>query len=98
MNEYFNEALEDVELLEIMLDRYGRDNLISIVNEIQDALDAQEEELDPNLQYTMDARTWAAEFCKIFNKLHGFEVDEGWIISWMANAIMCGYDHASKVR
>jgi len=78
MDTYLKEALEDVESLEIMLERYGRDNLISIVNEIQDTLDAQEEELNPNLQDTMDARTWAEEFCKAFSKIHGFAVDEGW--------------------
>lgn len=41
----------------------------------------------------MDAKVWAEEFVK----LHGG--DEGLMLSWFANAIMCGHDHAgSKVE
>jgi len=36
-----------------------------------------------------DARVWAREFCR----MTGFP-DEGWALSWFANAIMCGYDNA----
>jgi len=44
---------------------------------------------DINLVRTMDARAWAAEFMKIT----GGTVDEQTMISWFANAIMCGWDH-----
>jgi hypothetical protein len=49
-----------------------------------------------NLHQTMDARVWAAEFCATFRKVHPEQPcpDEGWILGWMANAIMCGWDHA----
>jgi hypothetical protein len=49
-----------------------------------------------NLHQTMDARVWAAEFCATFRKVHPDQPcpDEGWILGWMANAIMCGWDHA----
>jgi hypothetical protein len=42
-----------------------------------------------NLVRTMDARMWAAEFMRIT----GGTVDEQTMISWFANAIMCGWDH-----
>jgi hypothetical protein len=42
-----------------------------------------------NLVRTMDARVWAAEFMRIT----GGTVDEQTMISWFANAIMCGWDH-----
>jgi len=44
---------------------------------------------DINLVRTMDARAWAAEFMRIT----GGTVDEQTMISWFANAIMCGWDH-----
>jgi hypothetical protein len=44
----------------------------------------------PNeLLSTMDASIWAKRFCEAT----GFQ-DEAWALSWMANAIMTGYDHA----
>jgi len=42
-----------------------------------------------NLVRTMAARVWAAEFMRIT----GGTVDEQTMISWFANAIMCGWDH-----
>ena len=42
------------------------------------------------LSQTMDAAIWAEEFVR----LHGG--DEGLMLSWFANAIMCGYDHAKR--
>lgn len=48
------------------------------------------------LPASFDARDWASEFVEIFTKLHpGVEIDEGWMISWFANALMCGYDTAT---
>jgi len=40
---------------------------------------------------SFDARDWAKEFCKIA-KTHGHELDEDWMVSWFANALMRGYD------
>jgi hypothetical protein len=40
-----------------------------------------------------DASKWAAEFCKIARD-HGHDLDEGWMITWFANAI----EHSYQVR
>ena len=48
-----------------------------------------------NLHGTTDASVWAKEFCRIAKTL-GHDLDEGWMISWFANAIMTGYDKAPK--
>lgn len=46
------------------------------------------------------AQDWAKAFCKVANE-HGFKdakgepVDEGWMISWFANALMRGFDEGS---
>jgi len=40
---------------------------------------------------TMDGVVWAKEFCRIT----GF-TDEGWAIAWFCNAIMAGYDEATR--
>ena len=54
-------------------------------------------EMVKSLHEDMDASRWAREFIKIFAGLHeGCELDEGWIIGWFANAIMCGYDEANR--
>ncbi len=41
---------------------------------------------------SFDARDWAAAFCKIA-KTHGHDLDEEWMVTWFANALMRGYDH-----
>ena len=46
---------------------------------------------------SMDARDWAAHFCKIangfgFKDSEGNPIDEGWMTSWFANALMRGFD------
>jgi hypothetical protein len=53
---------------------------------------------------SFDAQDWAAAFCKVANA-HGFRdakgepIDEGWMISWFANALMRGYDeHVRNAR
>ena len=46
--------------------------------------------LDP-YSLGMDAAKWATEFCKIA-KGHGLDIDEGWMITWFANAIMVSHD------
>lgn len=48
---------------------------------------------------SFDARDWAAAFCKIATNLgykdpEGKPIDEGWMISWFANALMRGHDEA----
>lgn len=51
---------------------------------------------------SFDAKDWAEAFCKIATSLgykdaDGKPVDEGWMISWFANALMRGFDeHASR--
>lgn len=39
-----------------------------------------------------DAAKWAAAFCQHAKKLHGIDLDEGWMIGWFANAIEHSYD------
>jgi hypothetical protein len=47
---------------------------------------------------SFDARDWAAAFCKIAKK-HGHDIDEEWMVTWFANALMRGYDeHASRSK
>lgn len=46
---------------------------------------------------SFDAADWAKAFCKVANNLgyadkDGKPVDEAWMISWFANALMRGYD------
>ena len=51
---------------------------------------------------SFDARDWAESFCKIATALGykdtlGAPIDEGWMTTWFANALMRGYDeHAGK--
>jgi hypothetical protein len=46
---------------------------------------------------SFDAMDWAKAFCKIANE-HGFKdakgepVDEGWMVTWFASALMRGFD------
>jgi hypothetical protein len=49
------------------------------------------------LPQSFDARDWASEFVEIFTKLYpGVNIDEGWMISWFANSLMCGYDEHER--
>jgi len=50
-----------------------------------------------SLNQDTDARRWAKEFTSIA-KDQGLKIDEGWMLSWFANAIMCGYDEAMRKR
>jgi hypothetical protein len=45
----------------------------------------------------MDAARWAEEFCKIARD-KGHHLDEGWMLSWFANAIMTGYDRGRGIK
>ena len=44
---------------------------------------------------SFDARDWAKAFCKIGIE-KGHELDEGWMLSWFASALMRGFDEASS--
>ena len=51
---------------------------------------------------SFDARDWAKEFCRIATEL-GYAkgvkaepIDEGWMVTWFANALMRGYDERSS--
>jgi hypothetical protein len=54
-----------------------------------DAPAAASDTLGATLSATMDATVWAREF----HQLHP-AMDEGTMLAWFANAIMCGFDHA----
>jgi hypothetical protein len=46
---------------------------------------------------SFDAMDWAKAFCKIangfgFKDAEGRPLDEGWMVSWFANALMRGFD------
>lgn len=53
---------------------------------------------------SFDAKDWAEAFCKVATKLgykdaDGKPIDEGWMISWFAGALMRGFDeHASRQK
>jgi len=49
-----------------------------------------------SLHQDMDARRWASEFNAVLASNNQQQIDEGWLISWFANAIMCGYDEAMR--
>lgn len=49
---------------------------------------------------SFDAQDWAKAFCKIASELgyrdsEGKPVDEGWMVTWFANALMRGYDQCT---
>ena len=47
---------------------------------------------------SFDARDWAKAFCKIA-KEKGHDLDEGWMVTWFASALMRGFDeHAARSR
>jgi hypothetical protein len=47
---------------------------------------------------SFDARDWAAAFCKIAKANGHGDLDEGWMTTWFANALMRGYDEAMSRR
>lgn len=58
-----------------------------------------EENIGAKLHSTMDARVWTEEFFNTIRKngwLVDKNLDEGLMIGWFANAIMCGYDIAHQ--
>lgn len=56
---------------------------------------------DVKLHETMDALVWAREWCRIAREIEAVKdgrvvIDEGWMLSWFANTIMVGWDHAKR--
>ncbi len=49
-----------------------------------------------NLNDTFDAVIWAEEWFKTIKENPSIPTDRGTMISWFANAIMAGYDHAYR--
>ena len=47
------------------------------------------------LPQSFDAVDWAKEFTEIC-ATKDITIDEGWMLTWFANAIMAGYDHANR--
>lgn len=52
---------------------------------------------------SFDAQDWAKSFCKIATALsyrdaEGNPIDEGWMVTWFANALMRGYDERVAVE
>lgn len=65
-------------------------------------------EIEINLHSTLDANVWAKEFIKVYERLYagGTKLPTGytspdfenWMMTWFANAIMTGHDHAALAR
>lgn len=52
---------------------------------------------DPNWPLpSFDALDWAKAFCEIATKLGHPGIDEGWMTTWFAGALMRGYDEHAK--
>jgi hypothetical protein len=50
-----------------------------------------------DLLQTMDAQKWAAEFMRIIrDESLDIKIDQDFMVTWFANAIMVGYDHAKQ--
>ena len=55
-----------------------------------------QEKIDKFDNTSMDAKVWAKEFMRLYQKKYNWEVDEELMIGWFANAIMAGYDRANR--
>jgi len=54
---------------------------------------------DPNWPLSsFDAKDWAEAFCKTAATLGHPNIDEDWMVTWFANALMRGYDEANMRR
>ncbi len=51
---------------------------------------------DINLSGEFSAEVWVDEWMKTIKKKPSIPTDEGTMLSWFANAIMAGYDHAKN--
>ncbi len=45
---------------------------------------------------SFDARDWAEAFCKIASDKHGLKIDQDWMVTWFACALMRGFDEANS--
>ena len=57
----------------------------------------QEDRTDLRVPASFDASVWADEWCRIASEIEAAKdgrkvIDDGWMISWFANALMRGYD------
>jgi hypothetical protein len=50
-----------------------------------------------DLLSTIDAEVWAKDFMSIFGNRKE-DIDEELMFAWFANAIMCGYDYAMRLK
>lgn len=57
--------------------------------------DTKAEPFGAKLHSTMDAKVWAQEFMRL-RRDNPESLDEGLMLAWFANAIMCGYDEACR--
>ncbi len=48
---------------------------------------------DMSIHRNPDAAAWAKLFMETWEKLGKPELDEGWMLSWFANAMMAMHDH-----
>lgn len=55
------------------------------------------DKLLPNgVPQSFDSRDWAREFCRIADTLGHKGIDEAWMQTWFANALMRGWDEHAK--
>ena len=47
---------------------------------------------------SFDARDWAQSFRKIAIDLGYSDMDEGWLVTWFANALMRGFEEGHSRR
>ena len=75
--------------------QYGLNDPTAFVNIVDKP--SPEASMGDEIELTFDARTWAKGFNQTLVKRGYQPHDEGWLISWFANAIMKGYDeHAQR--
>lgn len=59
------------------------------------------DDLTKKLYATDDAMVWAEEWCKIAREIEASDddrkvIDEGWMVSWFANAMQIAVDHHER--
>lgn len=67
----------------------------SLVEELQERVRHMEEN---SWQQSMDAQVWAQKFMEYKKRMRWThaDIDESLMIGWFANAIMAGYDEATR--
>jgi len=70
--------------------------LAQVIQRLDDSVQpSAAEQGDVDLLQTTDAVIWAREFSRIA-RAKGYAVDEEWMVTWFANAIITGQDHAMR--